>query len=60
MRTQHPISWNNKVNIAAETLLEVFFPSLSLTLSKLGTTRLVNPHPDTDAPFEEHVITVSP
>ena len=36
---------------------EVFFPGLSLTPRKLGTTRLYM-HPDTDAPFEEHVITV--
>ena len=40
MRTQHPISWYNKVNFPAKTLLDVILPSLVLTPRKLGTTRL--------------------
>ena len=61
MRSQHPTSWNNEVNIVAKTLPEVFLPVVS-TPRKFGTTRMwtlkVPLHPDTDAPFEEHVIAV--
>ena len=40
MHTQHPISWNNDVNFAAKTLLDVVLPGLVLTPRKLGKTRL--------------------
>ena len=35
MRTRHPISWHNKVNIVAKTLLEVILCGLVLTPRKL-------------------------
>ena len=52
---------DNKVNIAAKTLLGVILLGLVLTPRKFGTTRLrilEGPqHPDFDVPFhEEHVL----